>query len=269
MNKQVIPVRASSWGALFDCAHRWEWVHIMGKRSPSSLRAALGAAVHASTAAFDRGRMLGQGYTADETAVLVIDSLRESEEKDGITWVDDDISLRNAQRIGINLHDRYCQEISPKYNFVAVELDVKPLVIDCGSVSIELRGTLDRSRVSKAGDHAGIADVKTGKAAVQKGVAKTKGHAAQIGVYEILYEHTTGTPITAPAEIIGLSTSGSNEIGTGLIHGAKAMMIGAHGSPGLIEYAEAIFKTGLFPPNNQSSLCSKKYCPRWDECKFK
>lgn len=265
----AITVRASSWGALFDCAHRWEWVHIMNNSGRSSLRAALGTAVHASTAAFDKSRMLGQGFTAGETAALVIDSLRESEERDGIAWADEDISVRNAQRIGINLHETYCAEVSPKFNFVAVEPEVNPLTINCEGVTIELRGTLDRSRANKTSNGIGIADLKTGKAAVQKGAAKTRGHAAQLGVYEILYEHTTGTPITEDAEIIGLSTSGDNKIGFGKIQGAKDMLIGSDDQPGLIEYAAAIFKTGLFPPNNQSALCSSKYCPRWEQCKFK
>lgn len=238
----------------------------MGMKSKSSLRAALGTAVHASTAAFDKSRMMGQGYTSDETAALVIDNLADARDE----WVDEDLSLRNAQRIGINLHEKYCSEWSPKFNFVAVELTTKPLEIDCGDgIKIELCGTLDRSRIHKSGGKIGISDLKTGKAAVQKGVAKTKGHAAQVGVYEILYEHTTGNPITADAEIIGMSTSGDNSIASGKIVGAKELMIGNEEDQGLIEYAAAIFKTGLFHPNNQSSLCSKKYCPRWNSCKFK
>lgn len=259
-------VRASSWGALFDCAHRWEGIHMLGMKSFSSLRAALGTAVHASTAAFDKSRMMGQGFNSDECASIIIDSLAENKSE----WIDADLSLRNAQRIGINLHDKYCSDWSPKYNFVAVELTTKPLEIDCGGgIKIELCGTLDRCRVQKNGGKVGITDLKTGKAAVQKGVAKTKGHAAQVGVYEILYEHTTGNSITADAEIIGMSTSGDNSIATGKIIGAKESMIGQVGSPGRIEHAAAIFRSGLFYPNNQSSLCSEKYCPRWNSCKFK
>ena len=37
---------------------------------------------------------------------------------------------------------------------------------------------------------------------------------------------------------------------------------------GLIEYAAVMFRTGLFPPNNQSILCSERYCARWAACKF-
>ncbi|MCT7340572.1 hypothetical protein P4129_07095 [Pseudomonas aeruginosa] len=33
---QTITVRASSWGALFDCAFKWEGVHLLKMRSPSS-----------------------------------------------------------------------------------------------------------------------------------------------------------------------------------------------------------------------------------------
>ncbi|WP_437880878.1 PD-(D/E)XK nuclease family protein [Pseudomonas sp. LRF_L74] len=90
--------------------------------------------------------------------------------------------------------------------------------IDCGNgIVILLTGQLDRARVKRDSDGLGIADVKTGGAAVSQGVAKTKGHAPQIGTYELLYEHTTGERITAPAEIIGLKTKGAPEVGTGEI----------------------------------------------------
>ncbi len=32
----IYTVRASSWGALFDCGFRWEGVHLLKMRSPSS-----------------------------------------------------------------------------------------------------------------------------------------------------------------------------------------------------------------------------------------
>jgi hypothetical protein len=55
MNPQqsVFKVRASSWGRLFDCAYAWEGTHILGLKKASGLRAQLGTAIHASTAAFD------------------------------------------------------------------------------------------------------------------------------------------------------------------------------------------------------------------------
>lgn len=263
----VITVRASSWGSLFDCAYKWEWIHILGHRSPSSGRAHLGTAIHAGTAAFDVSRMNGSDLSAYDTAEMLLHTLRNPEYD--VNWKADGLTLNEAERIALPLHTRYCNEISPRYEFVAVERTAKPLDIDCGGgIVIRLTGQLDRARICKTGDGKGIADVKSGGAAVVDGVAKTKGHSPQIGTYEILEEHTTGEPCTAPAHIIGLKTRGKPETGIGEIRGAKEMMVGNEQFPGLIQIGAEMFRTGLFPPNPQSFLCSAKYCPRWSVCPY-
>ena len=40
-SRRVLVVRASSWGALFDFAHKWEGEHLQGMRKPAGLRAQL------------------------------------------------------------------------------------------------------------------------------------------------------------------------------------------------------------------------------------
>jgi len=263
----VTNIRASSWGSLFDCAFKWEWIHILGHRSPSGPRSHLGTSIHASTAAYDVSLMNGTGLSVFETAELFMHTLRNPEYD--VNWSADELSLAQAESIGLKLHTRYCNEISPRYEFVAVELTTQPLEIDCGGgVIIRLTGQLDRARICKTSAGIGIADVKTGGLAVSKGAAKTKGHAPQIGTYEILYEHTTGEPITAPAEIIGLKTRGTPEVATGEIHNAKAMMVGTEQFTGLIQIGAEMLRTGLFPPNPQSFLCSERYCPRWNHCPY-
>ncbi|MGA4814525.1 hypothetical protein ACPA9J_00070 [Pseudomonas aeruginosa] len=53
---QTITVRASSWGALFDCgSSEWEGVHLLKMRGPSSPRALLGTARSTEHRAFDAG----------------------------------------------------------------------------------------------------------------------------------------------------------------------------------------------------------------------
>lgn len=267
MTRPPFIVRASSWGSLFDCAYKWEWIHILGHRSPSSGRAHLGTAIHAGTAAFDVSRMNGSDLSAYDTAEMLLHTLRNPEYD--VNWKADGLTLNEAERIALPLHTRYCNEISPRYEFVAVERTAKPLDIDCGGgIVIRLTGQLDRARICKTGDGKGIADVKSGGAAVVDGVAKTKGHSPQIGTYEILEEHTTGEPCTAPAHIIGLKTRGKPETGIGEIRGAKEMMVGNEQFPGLIQIGAEMFRTGLFPPNPQSFLCSAKYCPRWSVCPY-
>lgn len=263
----LVTVRASSWGSLFDCAFKWEWIHILGHRSPSSPRSQIGTAIHAGTAAFDSSRINGSDLSAYDTAEMVVHTLRNPEYE--VDWRRSDISLVQAESVALKLHTTYCNNISPRYEFVAVERTAKPLEIDCGGgVIIRLTGQLDRARICKAGEGKGIADVKSGRGAVVDGVAKTKGHAAQIGTYEILEEHTTGEPCTAPAHIIGLKTNAKAETGIGEIRGARQMMVGTEDFPGLIQIGAEMFRSGLFPPNPQSFLCSAKYCPRWSTCPY-
>lgn len=262
-----LTVRASSWAGLFDCAYKWEGIHLLKMRNVVGLRAALGTAIHAGTAAFDTARLTGDTVTADDAAGVFVDKLRDPENEYDPSR--DDLSVPEAERVGITLLTKYCFDVSPRYNFVAVEMETKPLDIDCGNgVTVRLTGTMDRARVRK-GDHGvGIADLKSGSAAVQKGVAVTKGHSAQIGTYELLYEHTTGEQITDDAEIIGLKTKGTAEIATGIVKNAKRVMVGTEDQPGLIEFAAEMFKSGRFYPNPKSLLCSANYCPRYATCHF-
>jgi hypothetical protein len=260
-------VRASSWGGLFDCAMRWEASNLLGMRGPVGIAAVLGTAIHASTAAFDQGRIDGAGFTPDDTAGLLVDRLRHPE--DDIAHRDEDMTVDEAEKVGLILHSRYCTDWSPRFTFRAVEMETAPLDIDCGNgIIVRLTGTLDRARIYAESGGVGIKDVKSGGRAVEKGVAKTKGFAAQVGTYELLYEHTTGDAITEPGGIIGLKTSGKPEIAEGTISNAKRMMVGTDEQKGLIEYAAVMFKTGLFPPNPSTTLCSEKYCVRWATCHF-
>lgn len=267
---EIIPsltVRASSWAGLFDCAYRWEGIHLLKMRNIVGLRAALGTAIHAGTAVFDQSRLDGAEITADDAAGVMVDKLRDPENEFDATR--DDITMAEAELVGIKLLTKYCQEVSPRYDFVAVEMETKPLDIDCGAgVIVRLTGTMDRARIRKGTKGVGIADLKSGSAAVQKGAAVTKGHGPQVGTYELLYEHSTGEPITDDAEIIGLKTKGTPEIAAATIANAKRVMVGTADQPGLIEFAAEMFKSGRFYPNPKSLLCSAKYCPRHATCPF-
>lgn len=262
-------VRASSWPALFDCAHRWEGSNILGMWLPSSPRALLGTALHAATAAYDSSVMRCEQIRVLDVVPVLVDELTSPTQE--VAWGSDDLNRREAEIIGRQLLTRYCLEIAPRYTFIAVELEVTPWRIDCGGgIVIEIRGKLDRSRARTDGaGGAGLCDLKSGGNAVIQGRAKTKGHAAQIGTYELLFERTTGQEVTLPADIIGLKTKGSPEVATGQIVGAREQLIGTAEQPGLMEYAAEMFKSGLFPPNPSSQLCSEKYCARWKVCKFK
>jgi hypothetical protein len=263
-------VRASSWGSLFDCPHRWEGTHIMKLRKASGPRAALGTAIHAGTAHYDTIRTNGEDPDPMEAGQVLVDALHHP--RDEVDWkADRDLTIKDAERIGLTLLSRYCNDIAPRFHYTAVEMETKPLVIDCGGgVEIELTGTMDRARAIADEWGVRIADLKTGVRATSRDdkgniVARTKGFGPQLGTYELLYEHTTGEPVTGPGEIIGMNT-GKPEVAVGEIKDARKLLVGTDESPGLLQYAAVMFRTGLFPPNPQSTLCSEKYCARWAQC---
>ncbi|MNP40923.1 hypothetical protein D3C76_1345950 [compost metagenome] len=66
--------------------------------------------------------MNGSNLSAFDTAELLVHTLRNPNEE--IDWKADKLTLAEAERIALPLHTRYCNEISPRYEFVAVERTV-------------------------------------------------------------------------------------------------------------------------------------------------
>lgn len=263
-----IKVRASSWGALFDCAHKWEWETLMQHRKPVGIRAVLGTALHASTAVYDRAVIDHTPMRIDDAASVFVAKLLTPEYE--VDYSADDLTEGEAERIGLELHHLYCDLISPRMHYTDVEMTLKPFEIDCGGgMTVELTGTMDRARVAQGPRQAKpvIPDVKSGKSVIAKGLAKIKGRSAQLGTYQLLYEHTRGIE-TGGAQVLALSATKKPAVRVSPVFDAKRVMVGTATEPGLIEFAADMFRTGLFPPNPSSMLCDKKYCARWDHCNF-
>ena len=265
---QVITVRASSWGSLFMCAYSWQGTHLLGIRKPSGLRAQLGTAIHAGTAAFDQAKLENKPISVNDAAEVLMKTLHNPD--DEVDYKQDrSINMREAEKIGLTLHTKYCAEIAPQFEYKAVEMKMQPLEIDCGNgITIKLTGTMDRARVAK--NHSGIVipDIKTGSRIIENDEVALKGKSAQLGAYQLMYENTTDE-ITFGAQIIALPTTGKLEPKVSQVWDAKRVMIGTPEAPGFIELASNIFKTGMFYPNPQSPLCSQKFCARWERCTYK
>jgi hypothetical protein len=233
---------------------------------PSSGKAALGKAVHASTAVFDQSTIDGSGITIDEAAGAAVDAIHHPDEE--TVWGDGE-SPKEAEKIALSLHGKYCTQIAPAQNYAAVEVLCERLEI--ADLGIALTGTTDRLR--RVGDGFGIADIKTGKQAVgADGTVKTSGHAYQMGVYELLAEFGAGVQITAPAEIIGLNTAKtekSQRVGVGSVSGARTILLGGDDGPGVLEIASRMIRSGNFYGNPKSMMCHSAYCPIWHNCKFR
>src|SRR4051812_20424953 len=146
MDKRVIPIRASSFGTLFDCAHRFEGEQLLKIHRPSSLRAWLGTSIHASTAAYDLAALNGDPISATAAADVFFDTMSSPTEE--VDFRDDKLSVREAEVIGATLHARYCAEIAPTMQYESVEMMLTPMEIDCGDdLTIRLTGSMDRARV--------------------------------------------------------------------------------------------------------------------------
>ena len=270
----IIRIRASSLSRLLDCPMSWEGTFLKKLHIHSQPAATIGSSVHYSTAAYDAAVMDGDNPGIDETAALALDYLRENQGE--TDWLS--MSQRQAEVVSLRVHKKYCQEVAPQFNYVAVEAKLSPLKIDMGDGMIfELTGTLDRINDYGNGK-AGVVDAKTGKTAVTrddqgKDVANTRTHGPQTGVYDVLggiwlQEHRPDLDMTEPPCIIGLQTTNNDRVGVGWIKDARSQVLGSPDHPGYLEYVAQYFRTGLFPPNPQSWICGEKYCSSFPTCPF-
>lgn len=259
-------VRASSLPDLLDCPARWEARNVQKIRQPSGPASVLGTAVHAGTALFDASRLYGAPLSIDDTAGVVVREIRNP--RDDVDW--EDTSPDEIEPVALALHRLYCTEISPNFEFVEVELKCKNLVV--ADLDITLTGTTDRVFRDEFGDLA-IADIKTSKSIVSaSGKMYCSKYAPQIAVYELLAAATLGEPVTGTARIFGLQagkTGRGQRAGIGEINGARKMLVGDEFSPGLLNIAVNVLKSGLFWGNPNSMMCSKTYCPVWERCKWR
>jgi hypothetical protein len=258
-----IRLRASSISDLLDCPLRWYKRTIEGLKLPNSPPALVGTAVHESTAVFDQAAIDGEKMSIDDAAGAAVDILTNPTEE--VDWTG--TNTKKAVEKAVGVHTAYCLQIAPTQHYVAVEMTLEPLVIEMGSgVKFSITGTLDRIR--EVNGMRGVADVKTGARAVSRdGEVVVGKHLPQLGAYELLAEYNFGA-MNLDAAIIGLHTGSIGRVGIGDIKGAKSALVGDQDSPGILHYVEPYFKSGLFPPNPGSWLCTKRFCPHFHNCKF-
>lgn len=272
-DKPILGVlRASSWPSFYDCAHRWYWENVYGLRGPSAGPATLGTAIHAGTAHFDKAVLEGTPVSVIEAVDASREALAHPKEE---TFWDETLTPKEADNFAIALTTKYCQEVAPTRRYVAVELKCESLDISTKHGVIRVTGTTDRVR-ELVDMRRGVSDLKSGKTATRLNEdgktrrANTNGHHLQLGIYTLMAEQATGELMEAPSEIVGLQTTKEAPIATAEIKDVKTALLGTDEFPGLIEMAAGMLKTGSFPPNPKSMLCSKKYCAAYaHHCKFR
>ena len=265
MTRAPITIRASSFGSIFDCPSRWIAIHLERLPSPSTGKAQLGTAIHAGTAVFDTDRVNGVAPSLEAACDAAAEAILNPDRE--VDWADD--KPADAIDVAVSITSRYATIESPKHEFVAVEARVEALHVT--DLDIILTGTTDRVYRAPDTDELGIADIKSGKTIVHAdGSVETKGHAAQLGVYELVAQAAIGAPLTAPAKVIGLQTNKTPDkqrIATADIVGAREPLLGDEQHTGLLTLASRIVhgevEAGVNP---KSMMCSARYCPRYATC---
>jgi hypothetical protein len=268
-------IRASSIKDFLDCAMRAEAKHLLGIRMPSSGISHLGTALHAGTAAYDQSVIDGKPISHDAAAGAFVDSLKldhnpDEPADDGVVWHEGDVTRTEAEQVGIKSVVNYIEKVGSKRRYHAVEakLESFPVAFEAEQVTLVLTGKTDRIRQME--DVFGISDVKSGKTRVtQDGRVQSNAEKAQLGVYELIAEKAKGIEVSAPAEIVGLSTAKHANVSTIQIHGTRAALVGTKDTPGVLDFLARMLRAGLFPPNPASFLCSKKFCPIFNRCPYK
>lgn len=276
MSEILGSVRASSWGDLFDCAARWAYKQ-EGWRLPSRGASVVGSAVHRGTAIYDKAVL----ENSNQPLSLVIGNATDAaaawakapQDEEGnvleVQWKSDEgederIGPGEAVDYSVKLVAKYCREVAPNMTYSAVEVKCKGLDVTTEHGIVRLTGTTDRVR--KFAGRSGISDFKSGGKAVEgikvgKPVAVTRGHQMQTGAYTLMTEAETKQELNGPATILGFQTTSKLWIAEGTIERPKLALTGNSTKPGMIELAAMMLKSGVFPPNPKSVLCSKKWCP--------
>ena len=263
---ESIKVRASSVSAWLDCPYRASAIYLEGMRTPTSLAATLGKAIHKGTALFDTERLDGSSGSVG----AAMDAAAEAMDKP-----DEEVALEPEDKpaqsldVAVSLTQKYCEDFAPGIEYAAVELTVDALELT--DLGITLTGTTDRVRRSH--DQLGIADLKSGKSAVSAdGRCKTAGHAVQLGVYELIAEVGMGVKMHAPAAIIGLQTNltpDKQRIALGEVWRPSETLTGDETHPGILPTLAKFVKGEVMYGNPKSYLCSGKFCPRYSTCFFR
>jgi hypothetical protein len=265
-------MRASALGELFDDALRWKARTIDQIYGLTYGRSHLGTSIHFGTAWYDAERIDPDGTPDTETAVdKFLECLRADE---NVHWID--IGKSKAENIGITLVAEYCQEISPQFEWVKVEATCEPIEITMpNNVIFEITGHVDRVYTQRVDGRKrfGVADLKSGYGVIrQDGSIDVAKHGVQLAVYELLEimaQQSADEPMTLPALVIGLSTSGRPEIKWEQVDNPRSLLFGDGQHDGYLMAASKIIEHQLYVGNPRSMLCSEKYCPIYNDCFYR
>jgi CRISPR/Cas system-associated exonuclease Cas4 (RecB family) len=226
-----------------DCQARWWFKYRLQlpERKTSSL--ALGLAVHRALELNFREKL--ETREDLETTVVVMIFRDAWMEQAGQTEFTPDESQQDIRRTGERLVAKYMDEVAPRIEPAAVELDVQG----------DIAGVGVRGRVDLLDDEGRLIDIKT---ASRRPSWVSPDYAFQLATYRQITPGASGE-----ARIDCLVKTNTPQI---VQQGYTVGEADLQATRVLFPLVREAMGSGTYCPNRQSMLCSQKHCSFWKQC---
>jgi CRISPR/Cas system-associated exonuclease Cas4 (RecB family) len=234
------------------CGLQYEFRYVLGIRSPSSGAATLGRSFHTAIAKnLITKKENGVGCTLEEALDVFSSDFDDASKEAAFTEGEDKDELKDVGIQCVSLHHK---EIAPTIDPDVIE---ERFIIDTDA-GFSLGGTLDI--VSKAGV---IHDSKTSKT---KYPDDAVSGAIQPAMYDFAYEALRGKKSTGfQYDVIVKTKTPKTQMVRGQVTQADREWLFQ-----TLNSVHSAIKAGVFLPAQEDSwVCTKKYCGYWSRCKGK
>ena len=236
----------SQVGNLMDCPYRWYGKYVLDLPDPPTGNLALGRAVH-SALAENFSHKCETKEDLPTPGVLAIFRESWNLEMEGTEFRDDE-EPRELRQTGEILVTKYMDEAAPRIEPVAVELHVQGLIN-----GVKVHGFLDLLDVDGR-----VIEIKTAKA---RPSTIDPMYKFQVATYRRLTPGATGE-----GRIDTLVKTKSPQ----LIQQSFAITEQElRATDTLYPLAQELMRGGVFVPNRQSMMCSRRNCAYWRHCEQK
>jgi hypothetical protein len=238
----VGPLSPSQLNCWLDCNARWMYRYLLEMPDTVSAARALGSAVHAAIAENFRQKIETR-EDLDSPGVVAMFLTELDRELDGAALSQDD-DLEDLRDTGRAAVATYLDQVAPAIDPAAVELPVS------GSIGgVAVRGYIDILDTSGR-----VIDIKTAK---KRPSGIRADHRLQVTAYKLL------EPRARAARIDTLVKSRTIAI---VEQSFEVTPADERAAVVLYPLAHEAMQAGLYAPNRNSMLCSRKHCPYWERC---
>jgi hypothetical protein len=231
---------------LMDCAYRWYGKYVLELPDPPTGNLALGRAVH-SALAENFSQKVETKADLPVTGVMALFREAWSLESEQTEFRDDE-EPRELGRTGEILVAKYMDEAAPLIEPAAVEMHVEGVI---NGVSVQ--GFLDVLDVDGR-----VIEIKTAKA---RPPSVDPIHKFQVATYSRLTLNAIGT-----ARIDTLVKTKSPQL---IQQSFSITERELRATDTLYPLAQELMRSGVYVPNRQSMMCSRRNCAYWRHCEEK